>query len=261
LLRITTRVDLCGIQERVVGKIITHHYIDKMANYKLLVPHIEVAEGGHSADPDDAALRYGHSGVKAGKLDKRYPNNYIHTNRGVIWGTYTTYKRLLKQEPNATEFINLSKEMWLDILKRLYWDKILGDSIKSQPIAEILVEAAWGGGLSSMVLALQTWLNSKGANLVLDRKMGAKTRDAINKYVKTAKDEEELFSKLTQQRMSYLRGLNTWWKHGKGWTDRVDKLAARAKDLFGDTTAQIGGGALLIAAIGGYFLYKKYFKT
>lgn len=232
-----------------------------MANHKLLIPHVLVAEGGHSADPHDTALRYGHSGVKAGKLDKRYPDNFIHTNRGVIWGTYVTYKNIKKQSPNAQEFINMTSAMWEDIFKTLYWDKIYGDTLKSQAIAEILVEAVWGGGLSGMVRAMQTWLNSKGANLKIDGKMGKMTRDAVNKYVTTPKLEKELFDKLTTQRMGYLKSLSTWWKHGAGWTDRVDKLAARAQDLFGKTTTQIGLGSLVAISAIGYYIYKNYYKV
>jgi len=232
-----------------------------MANHKLLIPHVLVAEGGHSADPDDNAIRYGHSGVKGGKLDKNNPNNFIHTNRGVIWGTYVTYKKIKKQTPNAQEFINMTSAMWEDIFKTLYWDKIYGDQINSQAIAEILVEAVWGGGLSGMVRSLQTWLNSKGANLVIDGKMGNATIEAINKYVKTANSEKELFEKLTAQRMAYLRSLSTWWKHGNGWTDRVSKLAARANDLFGKTSTQLGLGSIVLVSAIGYYLYKNFYKS
>lgn len=231
-----------------------------MANFELLIPHILVSEGGHSADPDDNALKYGHSGIKGGKLDKRYPNDFIHTNRGIIWGTYVTYKKIKKQTPNANEFINMSAEIWRDIYKTLYWDKILGDKIKSQGIAEILVEAAWGGGISSMVRELQTWLNSKGAKLVVDGAIGNNTINALNSIVKTKELESALVKKLTEQRLGYLRSLSDWRKYAKGWTDRVMKMQDRALQLVTSPPAIITGSFLLLS-IAGYFIYKNYYKS
>lgn len=231
-----------------------------MADFKLLIPHILKHEGGHSADPNDRALRYGHSGVLGGNYDKRYPNSPIHTNKGIIWGTYITYKKLKGQNPTANEFINMTHQMWLDIYKTLYWDKILGDKIKLQSIAEILVEAAWGGGLAQMVGVLQAWLNSKGANLVIDRAVGNKTIDALNSIVKTKQLETELIKKLSDHRMDYLKSLPTWSNHGKGWTIRVKEMRDRALQLVASPPAIITGSFLLLS-IAGYFIYKNYYKS
>lgn len=230
-----------------------------MANFLLLIPHIKVMEGGHSADPDDNALRYGHSGVKGGKYDKRYPNNYIHTNKGVIWGTYVTYKKRKGQTPSATEFINMSDAVWKDIYKTLFWDSVKADSINSQGVAEILVEAVWGGGLKPMVRELQTYLNAKGANLVIDGKIGNNTINALNKIINTKQEEEALIKKLTQHRLEYLRSLSDWGKYSKGWTSRVLAMQDRAIELITSPPAKIG--AALIAVVAGYYLYKNYFKA
>lgn len=230
-----------------------------MANFLSLIPHIKISEGGHSADPDDNALRYGHSGVKGGNYDKRYPNNYIHTNKGVIWGTYVTYKKRKGQTPSATEFINMSDAVWKDIYKTLFWDAVKADTINSQGIAEILVEAVWGGGLKPMVRELQTYLNSKGAKLVIDGKIGNNTINALNKIVNTKQEEEALVKKLTQHRLEYLRSLSDWNKYAKGWTSRVLAMQERALQLITSPPAKIG--VVLIAIVGGYYLYKNYFKS
>lgn len=227
-----------------------------MASWTKILNHVKVSEGGHSADPDDSALKYGHSGIKGGNYDKRYPNNYIHTNRGVIWATYVAYKKKKGQTPNAMEFINMSDSMWKDIFKTLYWDKILGDKIKSQGIAEILVEAAWGGGLSSMVRTLQSWLNSKGANLNVDGAIGNYTINALNNIVNTQQRESSLIDVLTNQRLSYLRTLSSWKKYATGWTNRVLAVRDRAIAAITSTGGKITG--LLVFAAISYYVYKKY---
>lgn len=232
-----------------------------MANSSLVVSHILKYEGGHSADPVDGALKYGHSGVKGGTLDKRYPNNFIHTNRGITWGAYKAYKESKKQKPDSNEFINMSDALWGDIFKKNYWDKIQGDKISSQAIAEILVEAIWGGGSTGMIKAMQRFLNANAnAGLVDDGKIGEKTIAALNKFTKSKANEIKLYDALKTQRMTYLRSLPTWWKYGNGWTNRVNELANRAIDFFGKTSTQIGGGLILLA-IGGYFAYQYLSKN
>jgi lysozyme family protein len=225
-----------------------------MANHQLLVDHILRSEGGCSSDPEDNALKYGHSGVLGKGYDNRHPNNYVHTCKGVIWSTYVAYCKIKKKTPNAQEFLKMSPALWGDIYKTLFWDKVRGDEIKSQAIAEILVEAVWGGGLQGMVREMQRWLNTKGASLEVDGAIGKLTIAALNKYTKTAASQKELFDTLTAQRLRYLKSLGDWWKYGNGWTDRVSKLAARAESFFGKTSTKVGGSAILLV-LGGYLAY------
>lgn len=226
-----------------------------MANWRLLTEFTKTAEGGHSADPRDNALQSGHSGVLGRGYDNRFPNNFIHTNKGVIWSTYKEYCRIKRKTPSAQEFINMTNALWEDIFKTLFWDRISGDLIKSQAIAEILMEAIWGGGSAGMVRTLQKFLNSKGAKLVVDGVMGANSAKALNAYATTKARETEIVDLLLNQRLTFLQSLGDWVHYGVGWTDRVNKLRTKALDYIKKGVASNTGKALLGALILGGLAY------
>ena len=231
-----------------------------MADFKLLIEHTLKWEGGASADPRDKGLQYGNSGVlgKDGG-DLRFPNNPIHTNKGILWGTYVSYCKAKGKTPSAKEFIEMSKPLWVDIYKTLFWDKIFGDYIKSQAIAEIVMEAIWGGGSMGMVKTLQAFLNKEGASpqLVVDGAMGMNTANAINKYASTKAKEMKVVELLTTQRLNYLKSLSDWSWAGTGWGNRVKELYARASDLVKKGTASNTGkvviGAIILGSLAFFF--------
>jgi lysozyme family protein len=228
-----------------------------MADWRLLTEFTKDAEGGHSADPNDAALKSGHSGVLGKGYDNRFPNNYIHTNKGVVWATYVNYAKIKGKTPTAKEFINMSEATWADIFKTLFWDRISGDLIKSQAIAEILMEAIWGGGSMGMVKTLQKFLNSKGATLVVDGAMGANSANALNKYVTTKARETEIVELLIAQRLAYLQSLSDWRFYGTNWGSRVSKLRDKALELVKKGTASNTGkvviGAIILGSLAFFF--------
>lgn len=229
-----------------------------MADFKLLIEHTLKWEGGASADPRDKGLQYGHSGVlgKDGG-DSQHPNNYIHTNKGVLWGTYVSYCNIKGKTPSAKEFIEMPKSVWIDIYKTLFWDRISGDLINSQAIAEIIMEAIWGGGSYGMVKTLQNFLNENGASpkLIVDGSMGVNTAKALNKYATTKAKEMKLVELLTNQRLNYLKSLSDWSWAGTGWSNRVKELYARASDLVAKGVASNKGKALIGAIILGSLAY------
>ena len=91
-----------------------------MADVKKLAPFILKWEGGFVNDPDDLGGA---------------------TNMGVTMATYKVYcKRKGRPEPAIDDLKHLSNDEWIDILKSLYWDKWKADQIKSQSVANILVD-------------------------------------------------------------------------------------------------------------------------
>jgi ABC-type multidrug transport system ATPase subunit len=95
---------------------------------------------------------------------------------------------------------------WEDFLKTLYWDRVLGDKINSQGIAEILFESVWGGSSKSLVIYLQTYLrqknftNNKGETISVDGAIGKNTVEALNKLTKE-------YSKGMLQRLGFISAL------------------------------------------------------
>jgi lysozyme family protein len=240
-----------------------------MADFRKLVGHTLKWEGGLSADPrDTGALRYGHSGKY---VDPKYPAYPVHTNKGVIWATYTEYKKKKKQTPNADEFIAMPQAVWLDIYKTLFWDSVWGDQIKSQAIAEILMEAKWGGGNVGLKRVVERLQKVVGAPI--DGSMGRITIDALNKYTKNKAKETALADELLGAWLAHYKaqGAIKWSTYGNGWTNRLNELKNRAYDTIAKGLASNKGkalvGAVVLASLAYLYrdklslLYKKAIKT
>ena len=94
-----------------------------MAEVKKLAPFILKWEGGFVNDPDDLGGA---------------------TNKGVTIATYEAYCRKKGYpKPTIERLKALTKEEWTEIIKTMYWDRWKADEIKSQSVANILVDWVW----------------------------------------------------------------------------------------------------------------------
>ena len=156
----------------------------------------------------------------------------------------------------------MTQSLWYDIAKTLFWDNYFLDKVNSQAIAEILFDAYWGGGGSSLVLNLQRKLNDmgfKGANglsLTDDGAMGKNTYFALNNATRNYENEVELIKYLTEKRLSYLKTTTSWASYSAGWTNRVNALLEKSLQIASQN--RVGS----IAVVGGllYLGYLTYLK-
>lgn len=103
-----------------------------MADVNKLVPFILRWEGGFVNDPDDLGGA---------------------TNKGVTIATYEAYcKKKGYPKPTVERLKNLTQEEWTEILKTMYWDRWKADEIKSQSVANILVDWVWARSVLSRLL-------------------------------------------------------------------------------------------------------------
>lgn len=104
-----------------------------MADFKSAVANTFKAEGGYQADPDDNA---------------NYINGHlIGTNRGIsACAYYAYYKRI----PTIEDMVNLSVDQAMQIFKGNYWDKVAGDFIVNQSVAELMFQFVIGSGASQI---------------------------------------------------------------------------------------------------------------
>lgn len=239
-----------------------------MANFKDILSHVAKWEGSCGSDPVDNALKLGHSGVLGKDVPseyqtfstRKYPNNYVHTCKGVIWATYVAYCSKVKKTPNAQEFIKMPKSLWEDIIYYVFWKPRDLDNLKSQALANFIFDVYWGsgtGGAKPTMRALQNELNKHGAKLTADGVVGKGTIEAINKYTKDGKDgdrEKQLLKVMYDARKEHLSRMDDAWKYLKGWTNRLNALYERSLGMVGAATAT-GLGVILIAA-GIYYYYK-----
>lgn len=169
-----------------------------MANPKKLIPFILKWEGGFVNDPDDLGGA---------------------TNKGITIGTFGEYrKRKGFPPPTVQDIKNLSDKDWYEIFKTMYWDRWKADEIKSQSVADILVDWVWASGVHG-IKRPQRILGVSADGIV-----GSKTIAAIN-----AADPKKLFDAIKADRAKFIdeickaRPKNE--KYRRGWMNRINAIA------------------------------------
>lgn len=168
-----------------------------MADPKKLIPFILRWEGGFVNDPDDLGGA---------------------TNKGITIGTFGDYrKRKGLPAPTVLDLKNLSDKDWYEIFKTLYWDRWKADEIKSQSVADILVDWVWASGVRG-ILRAQIILGVASDGIV-----GAKTITAVN-----SADPKKLFEAIKADRKKFIdeickaRPKNE--KYRRGWMNRLNAI-------------------------------------
>ena len=163
-----------------------------MADVRKLAPFILKWEGGFVNDPDDLGGA---------------------TNMGVTIGTYEAYSK-----PTVERLKNLTKEEWTEILKNMYWDRWKADEIKSQSVADILVDWVWASGAHGIKIPQRL------LGVTVDGIVGPKTIAAVN-----SRNPRELFDQIKIARFDFIedicrkRPANNKFK--RGWMNRINNIS------------------------------------
>ena len=168
-----------------------------MAKVEILAPYIKKWEGGFANDPAD----------RGGA-----------TNKGVTIATFEAYcKAKSLPRPNVERLKRMTDGEWLDILKTMFWDRWQADKIKSQKLANILVDWVWGSGVYGIKIP-QRILGVKQDGIV-----GNKTLEALN-----AQAPDKLFQVIYEARKKYLNDIAISRPANKrflkGWLNRLDDI-------------------------------------
>lgn len=104
-----------------------------MASFEQAIKGTFKAEGGFQNHAEDNA---------------NYVNGIlIGTNKGIsAQGYYSFYKKV----PSVEDMKNLTEEQAMKIFKWNYWDKIGGDNINNQSVAELMFQFVIGSGASQL---------------------------------------------------------------------------------------------------------------
>ena len=100
----------------------------------------------------------------------------------------------------------------------MYWGKWKADQIKSQSVANILVDWVWASGNYGIKIP------QKLLEVTADGIVGKNTLAAVNNYP----SQHELFDKIRQERLDYIdricksRPMNE--KYRRGWCNRINNL-------------------------------------
>ena len=169
----------------------------RMAKSIKLIPFILQWEGGFVNDPADLGGA---------------------TNKGVTIGTFKEHrKRKGLPAPTVDDLKNISESEWHDIFKSLYWDRWKADEIKSQAVANILVDWVWASG-SHGIKRPQRLLGVKADGIV-----GKQTIAAVN-----AMEAATLFKMIKSDRLKFVdeicRARPANERFRKGWTNRINSI-------------------------------------
>lgn len=132
----------------------------------------------------------------------------------VTLATYSAYRKnngLTK--PDKGDLQNITFPEWKDILITMFWNRILGNEIQSQGVANIIFDWIWASGPLS-VRKLQDILG-----VTADGIFGPLTLRAVNKS-----DPAILFGKIRESRIAHYRSCRSAWKYLRGWLRRLDAI-------------------------------------
>lgn len=168
-----------------------------MAKVEILAPYIKKWEGGFANDPAD----------RGGA-----------TNKGVTIATFEAYcKAKSLPRPSVERLKRMTDAEWIDILKTMFWDRWQADKIKSQKLANILVDWVWGSGVYGIKIP-QRILGVKQDGIV-----GDETLKALN-----AQEPDKLFQVIYEARKKYLNDITISRPANKrflkGWLNRLDDI-------------------------------------
>jgi len=175
-----------------------------MASFDVFFPTLLKHEGGFVNDPADPGGA---------------------TNKGITMGTFeTSAQQYLGIAPTLDNLKALTDAQAAKIYKPLYWDKVRGDDIQLQQLANIVFDFQVNAGGTASKL-LQRVLNDLGAQpaLAVDGEIGPGTMAALR-----AADQSAVYKRYKQGRIDYYQDLvakrPALGKFLKGWLARVNSF-------------------------------------
>lgn len=173
-----------------------------MADFEVYFPKLLEHEGGFVNDPADPGGE---------------------TNKGITLKTFEAYaESLLEIEPTLENLKTLTDDQAKQIYKAEYWDKVHGDDIQLQDLAEIVFDFFVNAGAHASEL-LQRTLNHLGASLKIDGDIGENTlkalgnADPIKVYRRYKQGRIDYYNRLVSQNPRLRKFLN-------GWLNRVNSF-------------------------------------
>ena len=171
-----------------------------MASFDVALPIVLKFEGGYVDDPDDPGGE---------------------TNRGITMSVFQECAHdLLGIDPSSANLRALTAAQAGIIYRARYWNRMQGDAIELQELANIVFDFLVNSGTNATAL-LQRILNEMGAALVVDGQIGKATLIALGGV-----DESAVYRLYKQRRIQYYEQLAaqrpSLVEFLKGWCARVN---------------------------------------
>lgn len=170
-----------------------------MASFDLFLPLLLKVEGGYVDDPEDPGGE---------------------TNKGITMSVFQhCAHEILGIDPTSENLKGLTDAQAGIIYKARYWDKIQGDSMGFQDLANIVCDFFVNAGTHATKL-LQHVLNGMGAHVVEDGVLGPASLEALLILVPV-----EVYRQYKQGRIQYYESLGQKFpKFLAGWLNRVNSF-------------------------------------
>lgn len=201
-----------------------------MANYSDAVKKVLRLEGGYQANPNDRG-NYNSLGRLVG------------TNKGISAPVYESW---IKRPPTVADMRAIDDITARTIYKVRYWDKIKGDNIHNQAVAEIFFDAAVNHGSTTAAKIMQEVLGVTPDGIV-----GAQTLASLNAsnskviYEGFKRAREDFYYSIVANNPSQQVFLD-------GWLNRLDKF-----NDFDSLAADAGIVAGILILIGSLWFFIK----
>ena len=135
------------------------------------------------------------------------------TMRGV---TLYTFRQFYGKTKTCEDLRKITDEQWTSIFRAGYWDKLQGDKIENQSIANLCVDMAYGSGPVTAIKKIQRALGTTP-----DGGVGPKTLALLN-----GPDRAGIHSKLKEMRriwfLNIVKAQPAKKVFIKGWNNRLD---------------------------------------
>lgn len=147
------------------------------------------------------------------------------TMKGV---TLATFRRYVKPNATKTDLRNITDEQLATVYRKHYWDVVSGSELPDG-VDYAVFDFAVNSGPSRAAKYLQ-----KVVGTPQDGRIGPATLKAVR-----AKMHATVIHELCDDRMAFLKRLDTWKTFGKGWTRRVTDVRTEALRMAASTEAPI----------------------
>jgi lysozyme family protein len=210
-----------------------------MANSNLSIAKVVKEEGGYQSGSADAGNYF------KGKL--------LGTKFGITPNAYFSY---YKKEPVQDTIKNLTVDQAVPIYKKNYWDKIRGDEIKNDSVADLLLFVIVNSG-TGMIKSLKHIMNETAGKKIVAETTTPFTTEEIK--LLNALPQDIYFNKVKAWREGFYKALvqkkPSNQVYLKGWLNRLNQhVYSGAVSKSGTTTLLLVG--LLLFGAGAFAGYK-----
>lgn len=184
-----------------------------------------------------------------GKIANQKNDHGGLTNMGVTWATFQTLaKSVLGIEPTKDNFYKLTKAQVEKIIT-WYWNKVHGDEIKDQRVANIVADWYWGSGTYG-----NKWVNGtlkKYFNVPMPKNAKEITSDTVKTMNKL--NQNKLYNSLVVERKKHIESIvkkdNTQKVFYAGWINRLNDMWELNKQFIKQSSGIVGILAFATATI------------